>query len=108
MRIAPSASALRVTVAALAIRIALIAGFAHALRSVVVDETVSIWSARLGSAGDDLLAVGSRRICGTFASVSMVVGYAAATIETWITVAGGIYGGTTIGTCVAVLTTAAE
>jgi hypothetical protein len=40
---------------------------------VVVDETVSIWSTRLGSAGDHLLAVGSRRICGTVTSISVII-----------------------------------
>jgi hypothetical protein len=77
-----------VTVAALAIRIALIAGLADALRSVVVDETVSIRSARLGSAGDHLLAVGSGRICGTVTSISVIICNADTTILARITTTG--------------------
>jgi hypothetical protein len=68
MRISPCARALSWAVATPCVRVALVAGLADALYSVVVDKTVSICSARLRIALNNLLAVGSCRICGAVTS----------------------------------------
>ncbi len=68
MRISPCTRVFRGTVAAVVVRIALVARFAHTLYTVVVHETVGVGGARLGSTFKNLSAVWSSCIGWAVAS----------------------------------------